>query len=29
MPWFVYAIPVVLFAIIAVYAIFASWIPAT
>jgi hypothetical protein len=26
-PWFVYAIPITLFVILAVYAIVASWIP--
>jgi hypothetical protein len=29
MPWFVYAIPLTLFVIVAVYAIVASWIPGT
>jgi len=29
LPWFVYAIPVGLLAFIVVYAIVASWIPAT
>jgi hypothetical protein len=29
LPWFVYAIPVVLLALIVAYAIVASWIPAT
>jgi hypothetical protein len=29
LPWFVYAIPIVLLAFIVVYAIVANWIPAT
>jgi hypothetical protein len=29
LPWFVYAIPLVLLAFIVIYAIVASWIPAT
>jgi hypothetical protein len=29
MPWLVYAIPLTLFVIVAVYAIVASWIPGT
>jgi hypothetical protein len=29
LPWFIYAIPVVLLAVVVIYAIVASWIPGT